>query len=331
MRIWALAIILATPVLSTFGAAEQNTASPVVAYAYVGTDSNQGTPGQIFAFSVQENGSAQAVSGSPFSAASGWLAITTHYLFATDGTNIITYARSNSGSLSPVSSINGTAHNDNPNEGEVVGLTLDRSGSTLYAGEADFQGADNDAFAFFEKNNSTGHLSFLGNSPINVNYGGPLTFSHDNEFAYGFGCYFATWDLFGFSRATSGKLTSFDPGTTYPPEQTGDDLCPSAVASSAKGYLAVAYLDIQSAQNRLILYRVTSSGGLTTLPGSEAATSFKGVNGSAGVNALWFDPTGTYLAAAGMNGLQVFLLHSNGTLSAVGSAVLTGATVLNVA
>lgn len=318
----------ATSESSTQGAS-QSTTSPVVAYAYVGTNyvGTNPAPGKIYGFSVQSNGASTMIPGMPISGASASLATTSHFLFGTDQKNIVTYARAANGGVHAVASIDGTAHNDTPSTSYVGALTLDKTGADLYAGEINFQGTDNGSFAQFANSTTTGRLTFLENAGISANYGGTINFSPNNKFAYGIGCYFIGWDVFGFYRTPDGKLTAFDTGSTYPPGHATDFVCPSAIAASAKNYAAVAYSSVgqQGAKTHLMLYHITSSGALTMLTKSDTATSF------AGAYSLRFDPTGTYLAVGGVTGLQVFKMNSNETFSPVGGAVRTSANVNNVA
>src|ERR1700685_2530662 len=75
-------------------------------YAYVGSGSTVGS-GYISGFVVAADGSAQPVSGSPYSGASNSVVGVTKYLLATDGTNIVTYTLGSDGSLSQTSSVVG--------------------------------------------------------------------------------------------------------------------------------------------------------------------------------------------------------------------------------
>ena len=292
--------------------AQTSTTNPIVSYAYVGTYSSS-TPRHTYGYAIHANGSSSAISGSPFAGVSGYLANTLNYVFTTDGHSIETYHRSTSGSLSAVATIDGTAHNDTPQGSGVGLLTLDRTGSTLYAGEIDFQGASNNAYAEFHKL-SNGSLSFFANSPINVNDGGELTFSHSNAFAYTGGCYFATWTLLGFYRATDGKLTPFDTGNTFPPDPNNYDYCPGAIASSARNYLAVSYAAFGAQEyTHIEIYKITSSGALQKV--SSKGTIFRSVN------SVRFESTGNYLAVAGDKGIAIYKLNSNATLSRITPSV----------
>ncbi len=294
----------------------QTNPNPTVAFAYVGSTTS---PGKISAFSIQQNGFVHTVSGSPFSGPSQQLALSSGFLWGTDGTHIATFTRRSNGSLFESSVINGTAHNDTPQGSGVGAMTLDRSGSSLYASETNFQGADNDAYAEFGIPPATGRLEFRVNSPINVDYNSLLSFSENNEFAYGHGCFFANWDLFAFHRQSGGTLTAFDPGNTFPPNPSGDLLCPSGMGASARGFLAVTYSVANAgSKHNVITYRITSTGGLQEITNSVVPTNFTGIS------AAWFDPTGNFLAIAGQNGIETFRLNSNGTLTRFGNVVEPG-------
>jgi hypothetical protein len=254
------------------------------------------------------------VPGSPFTGANGSLATNGKFLIATDGTNIVSFAIAANGALTQVSSIDGTAHNDTPTGSGVGALSLDRSGSTVYAGEINFQGADNAAFAFFSLS-ANGSLSFIANSIINVNFNGSLTFTGDNQHAYGQGCFFLGFDLFGFIRNPDGTLTAFDDHVLSPPISSNQFFCPGPSSASPVGnHLAgVVVPEGQTGVNdSLSVYVINNDGTLTLVPNSVMSTPFISISD------IQFDPTGTFLAAATNAGVQIYRLTS-GTLVAVGS------------
>jgi hypothetical protein len=279
--------------------------------------SRDGTPGaqtgEITGFSVAADGSTTPAQGSPFTGANGSLATNGKFLAATDGTNIVAFAIGANGNLTQVSTINGTAHNDSPTGSGVGALSLDRSGSTLYAGEINFQGADNNAIAFFNLA-PNGSLSFIANSGINVNFGGRLTFTSDNQRAYGQGCFFLGWTLYGLTRNPDGTLAIFDDHAPSPPIQNNQFFCPGpSSASPAGNFLAgVIVPEGQAGVNdSLSVYVINSDGTLTLVPSSIMATPFMFLSD------IEFDPSGTFLAAATSGGVQIYRLTS-GTLAAVG-------------
>ncbi len=316
MRATAFVLLAFTSVLS----AQTNsnpTTDPIVAYAYVGENTN---PGNISAFAVRLDGVTSRVTGSPFRGPAQNLVVSSGYVFGTDQLNITTYTRLANGALLPSSAVNGVAHNDTPNGSGVGAMTLDRTGTSLYAGEINFQGTDNDAYAVFSVA-SGGKLMFDSNTPISVNDGSSLQFSQDNKFAYGQGCYFAGWDIPAFYRDASGELTPFDPGNTLPPNPANETQCPSAMAVSAKGYLAIAYRGIGAASLKasIEVLRITPSGALQRV--SDLQTTFTGIVG------IRFDPTGQYLAVAGQAGIESFRLNANGMLSLLSAPILNATTL----
>jgi hypothetical protein len=308
-----ISVLIVCGVTTSLLAQDQLTANsnPTVSFAYVGSFT---APGRITAFAVQKNGSAQNVSGSPFTGPSQQIVVSSGFVFGTDGTNIAVFTRAPNGALHLTSTINGVAHNDTPQGSGVGSLTLDRTASSLYAGEINFQGADNDAYAEFA-NLHNGKLEFRANTQINVDFHSRLQFSQNDQFAYGDGCFFISFDLFAFHRTGNGALLSFDPGNTFPPNPNGDFLCPDGMAASAKGFLALSYGPAQSGSKQNILtYRITATGSLEEISKSVIATNLVGAN-------LQFDPTGSFLAAGGQSGIEAFKLNSDGTLSRVGHVV----------
>jgi hypothetical protein len=286
-------------------------AVPIVSYAYIGSDT-----GKITAFAVMPDGSARSVPGSPFSGPSMSLNVSSGYLFASDLRFIATYTRAQNGSLRLTSQIDGTAHNPSP-DSAVQSLTLDRSGASLYAGELYFDGGNN-AYAFFGIG-SGGRLRFLANSEASGFYSVPLSFSQSNKYAYHTGCRLLLWTIFGDVRSADGRLTAFDPKEDFvPPNPTGDILCPGAIAASAKGYLALDYSPaFDGAQQSLVTYRINTNGTLNVVPHSAFVTQ------STGFSELRFDPSGTFLAAVGRNGLSIYRLLANGRLAPVGFPIAT--------
>ena len=137
-------------------------------------------------------------------------------------------------------------------------------------------------------------MQFLSNSPISVNFGGSISFTNDDRFGYGVGCYFIGWDVWGLSRATDGSLTEFETGAYAPPPFDPQAIyCPGPLAVSANGYVAIASHDIMSsAPGRIAMYHINSDGTLALVEGSAITPPF------VGVRTMEFDPSGNILAAA---------------------------------
>jgi hypothetical protein len=303
----------------------QTTTSPTVAFVYLGgRDTN---PHPIFAFSLQANGSAHLVPGSPFTAAAlngsspqTLLAVSANFVFASDTENIATFRRSAKGALTFASSVFVT------DTVRIDTLTLDRTASNLYAGAGRFTGTQ---YFLFNKG-TQGQLTAA--SELSAQADGELQFEHNNKFAYTTYMPFLNLpDLPGnqycafeaHSRTADGSLNPFDPALTRPSGVAASDFCPASVASSALGYLAVAYrtLDVDrfvgTGVHSIAVYRILSSGRLqfvsnlvTTLDATLPVT-------------MKFDPSGTFLAVAGKQGIQLYKLSSTGTLTKSGPPLYT--------
>jgi len=119
--------------------------SGLAADVYVGTNVSGYGSGYVTSYIINSAGVSGSTVGSSVSGASGSLAVTSQYVFATDGRYIVTYTRDTSGGLAQTASVDGTAHNITP-QGSIVGpMTLDRTGHTLYASEIEFDGTDKEA------------------------------------------------------------------------------------------------------------------------------------------------------------------------------------------
>lgn len=305
----------------------QTTSSPTVAYVYLGdrTDS----PHTIDALSLQANGSVHVVPGSPFSAAAltgnsvqTLLAASTNFVFASDTQNIATFRRSANGALAFVSSVNVT-----PNVADIDTLTLDRTASNLYAGAGRF--TDGRYFVF--NKGTQGQLTAASELP-GVQSDGELQFDHSNKFAYTtYHAFLNLPDLPGnqhcsfeaYSRATDGGLNPFDPQLSPPPSVAQSDFCPASAASSAFGYLAVAYRTFDAAKgigtgiHTIAVYRILSSGDLQFV--SKLATTLAATLPVA----MKFDPSGAFLAVVGTQGIQLYKLSSAGMLAKAGPPLYT--------
>jgi hypothetical protein len=316
-RIRILVTLLLICVSTSFA---QTTSSPTVSYVYLGGRTD--TPHTINAFSLQANGSAHLVPGSPFSAAAltssspqTLLAVSTNFVFASDTENIATFRRSSNGALTFASSVIAT-----PNVATIDTLTLDRTASNLYAGGGRF--TDGTYFVFDK--GTRGQLTAA--SQLSAQSDGELQFNHSNKFAYtthhaflnlpevtGQHCSFEA-----YIRAADGTLNPFDPQLSPPVGVAASDFCPASVASSALGYVAVAYrkvIDIfhGSGVHSIAVYRILTSGELQLV--SNFVTTLDAVLPIT----LKFDPSGTFLAAVGTQGIQLYKLSSGGMLTKSGS------------
>jgi hypothetical protein len=301
----------------------QTTSSPTVAYVYLGGRTSN--PHFINAFSLQANGTAHLVPGSPFTAAAltdgspqTFIAASSNFVYASDTENIATFKRSSNGALTFVSSIDAAPNAD------IDTLTLDRTASTVYAG------GDREYYGIFAKGGQ-GQLSFV-TKLSGLQSDGELQFDHNNKFAYTTYHSFAnlpslsgnqSCSFEAFSRASDGSLNPFDPQLARPAGVAETDFCPASVASSALGYLAVAYrtLDPERAVgtgvHSIAVYKILTSGELQLV--SNVVTTIDAVLPVS----LQFDPSGTFLAVAGTQGIQLYKLSSTGKLAKSGAPLYT--------
>ncbi len=303
------------PSASKSSQVQNNSATIFAAYVYVGNNVSGNGNGYVTEYTIAGTG-ISLTTGASVTGASGSLNVNARYVFATDGTNIVTYTRDSNGGLRQTSSVNGIQHNITPQGSAVGSMTLDHTGQTLYAAEINYDGSDDDAYSAWSVG-SNGVLTYINSYGINVDYHSPLGFSQNNHYAYGYGCYFASWDVFGFVRNSDGTLSSLNPNAAIPPGSGDPMYCPNDLAVSAMNYVVVAYDDVSSPGSNYLLavYTLNSDGTLGLVNNSEVTTPFTGETSAV------FDPSGTYLAVAGNAGIQMYRLQSGGTLAAVGSVV----------
>src|ERR1051325_5910085 len=303
---YLIAILWISPVFTQIASAQ--TTSPS-AYVYVISKSGT-TTYEIDGYSADSNGALTRLAGSPFLKTSKRLikmAHTSHWLFVSDGKNIHSFSIASSGALKYVSSVDASKYyaffgetGDN--------LVLDHTGSTLYSLALD--GTGDNEFQFFNKNSSTGALSFFGSTPDDISYG-QLVFTGNNQYAYGFGCFQAESHLYGFKRSVDGTLTRLNLRASMPTSPNGE-FCLDTSASNPTNNLAVSmYLDTPAHPFAppawLGVYTVDSSGNLTTKSTSaNMPTTAVGT-----VHQMMASPAGNLLAIGGSSGLQIF--HFNGS------------------
>ena len=306
----------------------QTTSSPTVSYVYLGRRDN--SPHTIHAFSLQANGLAHVVPGSPFSATAlnafdgqTLLAVSTNFVYASDTQNIATFRRSANGALTFASSVIA-------DESNIDTLTLDRTASNLYAGSGGPR-LGGGKYSVFDKG-TQGQLT-AASLLSGVQSDGELQFNHSNKFAYTtFQPLINLPELFpgnqrctfeAYSRTADGGLNPFDPQLARPTGVAESDFCPASVASSALGYVAVAYRTLDpdtklgTGVHSIAVYWVLPSGELSFV--SNFVTTLDALLPIT----LKFDPSGTFLAAAGTQGIQLYKLGSTGKLTKSGSPLYT--------
>lgn len=295
------------------------TTNPVVSHAYVGSLTSGS--GEIQTFAIHADGTAQVLAPI-FSGPAGKIVANSHFVFASNAHTIATYTRNTNGTLRLTSTVNGIGHNDTPSGSAVTTLSLDRSGSSLYAGEVNFDGANNNAYSSW-RIGSTGRLSFVDNSVVAPENNGQMVFSPGNHFAYAVGCCTRDWSVLGFRRSTTdGSLITIPTNAEIPPEPAlNTPIAGPAAAVSKNSRVAISYGELAAGANNIALYVIQQDGSLTLATHSEKTTTFGGIVDMA------FDPTGTWLAVVGFKGsanggLQIFHVSSTDELSA-GPHVLT--------
>jgi 6-phosphogluconolactonase (cycloisomerase 2 family) len=295
--------------------------SSSVSYVYTASAST------ISGYGVGSNGSLTAVSGSPYSSstAQGTNIVTNGgnlYAIAAGNTNLDIFSINKSnGSLTPASGASATTGDPNPGD-PAQALALDHSGTSLYVnvGVTNQNGGIN-AFTV-GSGSSAQQFQFLSTGATAFP---PLVFSPDDQYAYSNTCFFRTEGVHAFTRASDGTLKGLSLGPVTEPTVTGAAFCPGALAVSAKGYLAVVWVqDLMccgSSENHVYVmtYKINGDGTLTAISGSQQQTASTADSSSANSVAANFDPSGSVLAMTGNGGIQTYSLDGNGTLAPAGS------------
>ncbi len=245
---YLVSLILIASSLRCFGQSNTTgtaiTSPAPVAYVYVGNGPvGNALREKIFAFRVLPNGTATRVAGTPVTGPSLDLQVSFGHVYATDGKNVATYLRTpTTGAFHVASVIDGTAHNDTPTGSGVESLTLDRTAQSLYLGEINFQGADNDAYAEYQVR-SGGKLGFLMNS-------------------------------------SNGSLITFSPRAGFPPNPGNNFQCPDSQATSAQNFFVLSYTNIDANPRTqfLVAYHINADGTLGIVEGSSQQVLGNAVN-----------------------------------------------------
>ncbi len=197
-------------------------------------------------------------------------------------------------------------------------LSLPPDGRNVYADNLFYDGANN-AYVSWTVD-SHGQLSYLAqpNLPLYATAGGwPFSYSANGRFVYTNSV--CKWDgsVWGLSRNQERILSFFNPEAAAPPPVDGQSsVCSQAVATSSRGYAAVAWNGSYCCGGppTIVTYAIQPNGALNLVPGSELLQSV----GSTPGFTMAFDPSGTYLAVGLNRGIQMYRLQSNGVLAAIG-------------
>ena len=294
-------------------ASAQTTTSPS-AYVYVISRAANNVS-ELLGYSADSTGALTPLPGSPFWTSTSTfdmsLAHTAHWLFASDGTNIYTFSIASNGSLKLTGQVDAASHYSFSGE-TGANLVLDHTGSTLYGLALD--GTGDNEFQFFNKNNTTGSLTYFGSVGPDISYG-ELNFLGNNNFAYGFGCFQAESHSYGFNRRLDGSLVAINPSVPIPTNSSGE-YCLNNSAPDPTNHLAVSmYLDTGNGPQppaSLGVYTADSSGHLSTNSSSQnMVTSEVGW-----VDNMKISPGGHLLAVGGTSGLQVFFFNGSNPITA---------------
>jgi hypothetical protein len=311
-----IAVFCMEVAFSSFAATQTSQSISVgstAAYVYVSSNPS-GTKNEINAYSVAPDGKLALVTGSPFSAASGYgasLAVTAKYLFSANEVDITSYSIASDGALRRVGTIDAQGFNQS-DCGGPVSLFLDRSGATLYD-EDIYSDCANNAYQFFDTATLKGKLSYLGTTARTTpEFEVPLSFVGDNKYAYGASCYHWYQEIFGFVRNSDGALSSLAINPVMPSAQDGSFYCPYLASTDSSNHVAVPVQPLNNSSfqpdgaYQLAVYTADSSGNLSTK--STYSNMPKVAVGN--VSSISVSPSGKLLAIAGTSGLQVF--HFNG-------------------
>jgi hypothetical protein len=298
-------------------ASAQTTISPD-AYVYVINARSNGSH-ELDAFSADSTGALTPLSGSPFWTSTAntqfWtLAHTTHWLFASDDLNIYSFSIASNGALTLTSSINAQQF---ANSDEVAALFLDHTGSTLYATEVNVsEGTQGNSILAFQKDSTTGALTYLGNTEYPGRSGSQdelssslLGFIGNNEYAYNAGCDQGNVSWYAVRRNNDGTLIEFSIDPTIPSNPNGK-YCPYGDAADPTNNLAVALFLGQSGPTQLAVYTADSSGNLTTNSTAENMPTT-----AVGFGRMAASPVGNLLALGGTSGLQVFYFNGSNPIT----------------
>jgi hypothetical protein len=294
------------------------TTSGPVSRVYVSFTPSGASANKVAGFAVAPNGSLTTISGSPFVANVGSIALNGKYLFGSTmtGKYVSSFQIQSTGALKWVNSSDVQTPDPTGCVYPTV-LNLDHSGADLY--RVQFSGGlcDHTHYQSFTIDNTTGKLHFLGKSADSFLFNFPLTITANNAYAYGSECLNYQGnplDTFaGYVRQSSGLLNLASVSAPDPATQNSNDFyCRAWTAADPTSHVAVTFTDTNfndpysSPATQLGVYSVQSGGNLTTTStwSNMPSTAVGSVAG------LAMSPDGKLLAVFGSGGLQVF--HFNG-------------------
>ncbi|MGC1462123.1 MAG: hypothetical protein WA802_07980 [Terracidiphilus sp.] len=302
---------------------------------------------QIVAYAADANGQLTAVPGSPFNQNVYSLAAHGTYLLASSnsGPDINSYTIGSNGALTLGPQFNysqdtGYLSSTNSGCGGVGGLLFDQSGQTLYGDVDNISCSNNNAIASFTFNSSNGSLSYLGNVNIGYDSSADISFLGNNAYAYSAlydACMFG--GLSSFARGVSGLLTGFiaavtpSRGPAAPPGATSAGVASPGywdgrTAGDTTNHVVIAEFPcfeqsgVVVTQVQLATYTADANGALSTTDTYATMPATTAITDSFGD--MKISPSGTLLAVAGRQGLQVFHFNGAKPITSFTSLLATG-------
>ena len=289
-----------------------------VANVYVATPKSE-----IYAYDASSTGKLTLIKGSPVPATVNTaIVVNGKYLFGIDKnqSNVDSWLIESDGALKKNGTTNVTRFDkDDPGgQVDVVGtIFLDHTGATLYAGIYDgWEGPVGNPYEFFNIEKGTGELNYTGQAQGSPPGASPLTFTGNNDFAYGAFCWTGRGsEIRTYTRHNDGALVE-GVGGEFPEAPSGDAFCAGdIVAADSTGHLAFSF----QAQPPPLLgdpngdylgaYSTSDKGNLTT---TSTYKNMAMVAGGAGavLGTMSMSPSGKLLAVTTGTGVQIF--HFNG-------------------
>lgn len=292
-----------------------------VAYIYV-SGAASGSNRQISAFAAKPSGRLTEISGSPFSANDGPLAVNSAHLYgvSNSATKIDAYAIGANGALTNQTTTNYQKYSNGC--GGAAWLFTDRSGADVY--DMEFNGdCANNFYQSFDAKDANGSLAYLGT--VNGGAGSfngiylPATFLGNNTFAYeatNNSCMY--YGVQAFSRSSSGLLNESNATTTLPaPPPNYRIYIPTFAAADSSQHVAITLVPANppgcdaGVTAQIASFTADASGNLTTT--NTFATM--PTSSISNVTDLKISPAGDLLAVGGAEGLQIFYFNGAGPVT----------------
>jgi hypothetical protein len=255
--------------------------------------------------------------------ANGGIVANANYVFIPAGqtpstqSSIYAYKIGSNGNLTQGANTNTSA------EGVQGPVFLDNTGATLYSWTETSTYPEIISWSIGANGALTKLNAVSLNTPEPANP--QVSFLPSNQTAYWTGCgpSNASPGAYGFTRASSGALTEFNPNINYPAPPANSVYCPEGAAAADNTHVVIALMDEDYSNygfyyTQLAVYTVGANGSLTT---TNTASSMPTLPSEPNMYA--FDSTHTWLAMGDGNGLDLFK-YSNGALTHTDSLSLSG-------